>query len=80
MEALNSHIYACALARVRSEFGADAWEAFQRVWDAGERPGAVAQAMQKDPAWVYQVKHKIVTRLREEIEHLTGDVAVFHRP
>jgi RNA polymerase sigma-70 factor (ECF subfamily) len=80
IEAFNAHIYACALEGIRLEFDAEAWRAFQRVWDGDERPGDVAREMHKDPQWIYQVKHRIVTRLKQEIERLTSDSALYNRP
>lgn len=80
MEAVNAHIYACAMASVRREFDDDAWQVFQRVWERSERPGDVAQDVDKDPRWVYQLRHKIVARLRQEIERLVDDSPSFHRP
>jgi RNA polymerase sigma-70 factor (ECF subfamily) len=79
IEAFNAHIYASALEGVRPEFDAEAWRAFRRVWDGDERPGDVARDMQKEPQWIYQVKHQIVARLKEEIERLTCDVAIYNR-
>jgi RNA polymerase sigma-70 factor (ECF subfamily) len=79
MEGLNAHIYARALDRVRPEFDAEAWSAFLRVWHGEERPAAVARSLHKDPGWVYQVKYRVVERLKREVERMTDDVAVFHR-
>ena len=80
IEAFNAHIYACALVRIRPEFDEESWHAFERVWGGQERPSEVAQALQKQVAWIYQVKHKIVGRLKEEIQRLSADVALFNRP
>ena len=79
IEAFNAHIYASALAIVQSEFHELQWQAFQRLWDRGERAGDIARDFQKDAAWVYQLKHKIVTRLKEVVDRLACDVAVLNR-
>jgi RNA polymerase sigma-70 factor (ECF subfamily) len=79
METLNAHVYARALERVRGEFDPESWRVFQRVFEGDERPGEVARDAGRDPQWVYQVKHKIVERLRQEVERLTDDLAIFHR-
>jgi RNA polymerase sigma-70 factor (ECF subfamily) len=79
IESFNAHIYSCALANVRPEFDAQAWRAFERVWDGRERPGDVARDMQKEPHWVYQIKHRVVERLKVEISRLTADVAILYR-
>jgi RNA polymerase sigma-70 factor (ECF subfamily) len=79
IETVNAHIYACALERVRQEFDAEEWRAFQRVWDGNERPGDVARDLGKESPWLYQIKHKAIGRLKQEVERLTDDVAIFNR-
>jgi len=78
-DAFNSHIYARAVEAIRVEVDDEEWLAFDRVWNQRERPCDVAQSLQKEPDWIYQLKHRLVNRLKEEIERLSEDVAILHR-
>lgn len=78
-EAFNAHIYARSVEAVRAQSDPLEWQVFERIWDRNERPSDVARDLQKQPQWVYQVKFKIVGQLKEEIERLASDVAIFYR-
>lgn len=80
LEAFNAHMYLGALEAIRDEFDADEWRAFECVWDGHQRPAEVARLLNHPPEWLYQVKHKIVCRLKEEIALRTENVAAFNRP
>jgi RNA polymerase sigma factor (sigma-70 family) len=79
IESFNAHIYHVALNKVQTEFDHQSWCAFERLWNGDERPSDVARDLGKPTQWVYQLKHRIVQRLKEEIEHLTADVALYNR-
>lgn len=79
VEAFNAHVYRTALDAIRREFDDETWNVFQQTWEAGRPPGEVARQMQRDPQWVYQAKFRVVRRLKDEIERLSADVAIFGR-
>jgi RNA polymerase sigma-70 factor (ECF subfamily) len=79
-EEFNGYIFERALARIRSEFEADAWVAFDLTWLRDMKPREAAEHLGKPAAWVYKARYKILERLREELEFLTSDAAVFHQP
>ena len=79
-EEFNSHIFAAALARVRSEFDELTWQAFKSTWLDDVKPGRAAQELGKDASWIYKARFRVLERLRSEIEFLTDDAAIFHRP
>lgn len=78
-ETVNAHIYARAVERVRQDTDAEVWQAFHRVWENEERPGDVAREMGKAPQWVYQCKHRVIRRLKQEIERMADDTPVLNR-
>jgi RNA polymerase sigma-70 factor (ECF subfamily) len=80
VDVFNAHVFSCAMRNLRAEFGSDEFCAFERVWNDREPPGDVARSMQKEPQWIYQVKYKIVCRLKDEIARLTADIAALQRP
>jgi hypothetical protein len=78
-ETFNAHIYSCAASRIRLEFDVDTWCVFERVWEHGESPSEAAQALGRPTSFAYQAKHKVVQRLKREIELLTHDAAFLHK-
>jgi RNA polymerase sigma factor (sigma-70 family) len=80
LEEFNAHIFAVAIDRVKPEFDELTWRAFDLTWLGDAKPQTVADQLGKAPAWVYKARFKILQRLRGEIEFLTSDAAVFHRP
>jgi len=79
-EEFNAHIFAAALARVRTEFDEPTWNAFDATWLRDVKPRQAAKDLGKPPAWIYKARFRVLHRLRSEIEFLTNDAAVFHRP
>jgi RNA polymerase sigma-70 factor (ECF subfamily) len=79
-EEFNAHIFASALDRVKPGFDELTWQAFDRTWLGDADPQEVARNLHKSPAWVYKARYRVLQRLRSEIEFLTNDAAVFHRP
>jgi RNA polymerase sigma-70 factor (ECF subfamily) len=79
-EEFNSHIFAAALDRVRTEFDGPTWQAFDATWLRDVKPRQAAKDLGKPPAWIYKARFRVLTRLRSEIEFLTNDAAIFHRP
>ena len=80
MEEFNAHIFAAALDRVRPEFDELTWRAFDATWLKDAKPRDAAVELGKPAAWVYKARYKVLARLRSEIEFLTSDAAVFHKP
>jgi RNA polymerase sigma-70 factor (ECF subfamily) len=80
MEEFNAHIFAAALERVRPEFDELTWRAFDATWLKDVKPRDAASQLGKPAAWIYKARYKVLARLRSEIEFLTSDAAVFHKP
>lgn len=79
-EEFNAHIFASALDRVRPEFDELTWRAFDLTWLNDAETQVAAKQIGKDAAWIYKARFKILQRLKSEIEFLTSDAAVFHKP
>ena len=79
-EEFNAHIFAAALDRVRTEFDELTWQAFDVTWLRDIKPRQAAKDLGKPAAWIYKARFRVLQRLRSEIEFLTNDAAVFHRP
>ncbi|MCI0360885.1 MAG: RNA polymerase sigma factor [Planctomycetaceae bacterium] len=79
-EQFNAHIFGVALARVKAEFDEATWNAFDATWLRDVKPRQAAQALGKPAAWVYKARFRVLARLKSEIEYLTSDAAIFHRP
>lgn len=77
IEEFNRHIYHRALERIRGEFNDESWQAFDLVWLQDRRPSDVAQQLERKVEWVYKAKFKILRRLKQEVEFLAADTAVF---
>jgi RNA polymerase sigma-70 factor, ECF subfamily len=77
--AFNSHVCQAALDRIRPEFDDKVWSAFGLLWGDDVRPAEVAERMQASPAWVYQVKYRVLKRLEREVRFLTADMPAFAR-
>ena len=80
LEEFNAHIFAAALDRVRLDFDELTWQTFDRTWLRDTPPHEAAKQAGKTPAWVYKARFKVLQRLRSEIEFLTSDAAVLHKP
>ncbi len=80
LEEFNAHIFAVALGRVRPQFDELTWQVFDATWMGEITPRAAAEKYGKPPAWVYKARFKVLQRLRSEIEFLTSDAAILHKP
>jgi RNA polymerase sigma-70 factor (ECF subfamily) len=80
LENFNEHVFTTALARVRPSFDDATWQAFDLSWIQDEKPQVVAAQLGKTAAWVYKARYRVLNRLRAEVEYLTDDAAVFHKP
>jgi RNA polymerase sigma-70 factor (ECF subfamily) len=80
VEEFNGYIFQLALARIQPQFEPEVWQAFELTWIGDAKPQAAAAKIGKPPAWIYKARYKVVERLREELEFLTSDAAMFHRP
>jgi RNA polymerase sigma-70 factor, ECF subfamily len=79
-EEFNSYIFQLALSRIRPEFEADVWQAFDLTWIGDVKPQQAAKRIGKPSAWIYKARYKVIERLRKELEFLTSDAAMFHKP
>jgi hypothetical protein len=79
-EEFNAYMFQVALARIRPEFDPEVWHAFDLTWLGDVKPGAAAARLGKPSAWIYKARFKVVERLKRELEYLSNDAAMFHRP
>jgi len=79
-EEFNSYIFQLALSRIRPQFEPEVWQAFDLTWLGDVKPRAAAEKIGKTSAWVYKARYKVIERLRAELEFLTSDAAMFHKP
>jgi RNA polymerase sigma factor (sigma-70 family) len=79
-EEFNSYIFQLALTRIRPEFDSETWQAFDLTWVNDVKPREAAAKLGKPSAWVYKARYKVIERLRTELEFLTSDAAMFHKP
>lgn len=71
------HLLQTALARSRPHFEADTWRAFELIW-LENRPGnAVARQLGRTVDWVYVAKSRVLKHLRQQVEDLADDAALF---
>jgi RNA polymerase sigma-70 factor (ECF subfamily) len=75
----NGHVLQAALDRIRSEFAADIWAAFECVWIENRTPAEAAARFQRKPDWVYRSKYRILQRLKAELSFLTADMPSFSK-
>ncbi len=73
----NSHICQTALDRIRPDFEALTWQAFEMLWIHDVKPRDVAIQLHKAPDWVYQAKFRVLRRLEKEVRFLTADIPSF---
>jgi len=79
-EEFNGYIFQLALSRIRPDFEPAVWQAFEMTWMGDAKPREVAAKLSKPSAWVYKARYKVIERLRQELEFLTSDAAMFHKP
>jgi RNA polymerase sigma-70 factor (ECF subfamily) len=80
VEEFNSYIFQRALERIRPEFEEAVWQAFELTWLQDIKPKEAADKIGKPSPWVYKARYKVIERLRKELEYLTSDAAIFHKP
>jgi RNA polymerase sigma-70 factor, ECF subfamily len=79
-EEFNSYIFQLALERIRPLFEPDVWQAFELTWLQEMKPKDAADQIRRPSAWVYKARYKVIERLRVELDYLTSDAAMFHKP
>ena len=75
----NEHIGDVAFERIRPDFDAFTWEAFELLWKQHKSSSEVAEILGKPVDWVYQVKYRVLRRLEKEVLLLTADIASFSK-
>jgi RNA polymerase sigma-70 factor, ECF subfamily len=79
-EEFNAHIFVVALERVKAEFDEATWKAFDVTWLHDVKPRQAARDLARPVAWIYKARFRVLERLKGEIEFLTNDAAIFHKP
>jgi RNA polymerase sigma-70 factor (ECF subfamily) len=74
MEEFTAHVLAVASERIRCEFEAPTWEAFEAVWMKQEGPAEAARRLGMPIHSVYVNKSRVLKRLEAEILHLAEDL------
>ncbi len=74
IELCQQRVMDLALAELRSRSSAEHWNAFESVWLKHEAPDVVALRMARNVAWVYLVKSRALTMLREIVVRISADV------
>jgi RNA polymerase sigma-70 factor (ECF subfamily) len=67
-------VFHAAAERVRGDFGERAWQAFWQAAVEGRAAKEIAGELGLSPAAVYLAKARVMRRIREEVQQLTGDV------
>ena len=80
IDAFTARVYRCACDEVRPEFDGETWLAFERVWERGESPQAVATSLCRKVDWVYQAKYAVLSRVKKAVAHLCDDASAIHKP
>ena len=78
IEEFNARVCQAALARIRPEFDAEVWRAFELTWINNRPAEEAAQAVSRPKSWVYLNKFRVLKRLKEEVQFLTADIAFFN--
>ena len=68
------HMFNWASKKIRHEFGETVWQAFWMTAVEDKAPQEVATALDVKPGSVYVAKFRVIKRLREKIEAVTGDL------
>ncbi|MCI0360919.1 MAG: sigma-70 family RNA polymerase sigma factor [Planctomycetaceae bacterium] len=68
-------LFHAAAERVRGDFGPSAWRAFWQAAVEGRPAKEIAADLGMSPAAVYLAKARVMNRIREELETLTGESA-----
>jgi RNA polymerase sigma-70 factor (ECF subfamily) len=67
-------VFHAAAERVRGDFGASAWRAFWAAAVEGRAAKEIAAELGMSQAAVYLAKARVMNRLREELERITGEL------
>lgn len=78
-DAFTDHILAVAMDRVRGEFEANTWAAFEATWVRREPPADVARRLGTTVRAVYVNKSRVLQRLEKEVLHLADDLPLAGR-
>jgi RNA polymerase sigma factor (sigma-70 family) len=78
MELFTAHIYRTAIDRIRPEFDAETWKAFDATFASGQSADITAEQMDRSIGWVYQAKSRVLRRLKGEILFLAEDSALIN--
>ncbi len=68
-------VFHAAADRVRGDFGQSAWRAFWMAAVEGRAAKEIAAELRMSQAAVYLAKARVMQRIREEVNRLTGDSA-----
>ena len=68
------HLFHWASGKVRHEFGDKVWQSFWMTAVENRAPQEVARELGVKPGSVYVAKFRVIRRLREKIESVTGDL------
>ncbi|MEX0701418.1 MAG: sigma-70 family RNA polymerase sigma factor [Planctomycetales bacterium] len=77
VDEFNQQILSTALARIRDEFTAENWTAFDLVWEQRLPAAEAAARLHRTAGWVYKTKFRILRRLKSEVLFLASDCAIF---
>jgi len=79
IEQFHDHLLRTSLERIRPEFSAECWSAFQMLWVEEKSTDDVAVSLGRDHNWLYKAKHRVMQRLEREVLFLSDDIPQFHR-
>ena len=72
--AFDAEVYQYALERTREKVEPEQWRAFELIWMRDEKPADVARHLNRAVEWVYKAKHRVLSRLKEQIRYFTSDL------
>ncbi len=72
-EEFTRRVLQVALEGIRPTFDAATWQAFELAWKAMRPEKEVAEELKMSVANVYHCKSRVLKRLRQRLEELTGD-------
>jgi RNA polymerase sigma factor (sigma-70 family) len=75
--AFNAQVLQAALERVRPDFEAHTWQAFELTWLAGHPAPEAAARVGLSVQAVYVAKHRVLKRLEAEVLHLAEDLPLY---
>lgn len=78
IEEFNTRVCQAALDRIRPEFDADTWRAFQLTWLEDLSAQEAAATLDRPKSWIYLAKFRVLKRLKEAVQFLAEDIAMFN--